>query len=75
MRAQEGMLARLAEIATPTLVLHGTADKLVQPGNAELLAKAIPGAKLEWIEGAGHVFWTDQPTATIAAVNNFLASL
>jgi pimeloyl-ACP methyl ester carboxylesterase len=73
MRQYDGTLARLPEIATPTLVIHGTADKLVQPGNAELVAKAIPDARLEWFDGAGHLFWTDQTQHTIDVVNGFLA--
>jgi 3-oxoadipate enol-lactonase len=73
MRQHSGTLSRLPQISSPTLVLHGTADKLVQPGNAELLAAAIPGARLEWLQGAGHLFWTDQTDRTIELVNGFLA--
>lgn len=74
MRQFDGTLSRLPAISVPTLVIHGTADKLVQPGNANLLAAAIPGARLEWLEGAGHLFWTDQTGRTIALVNAFLAA-
>jgi pimeloyl-ACP methyl ester carboxylesterase len=74
MRASEGTLSRLRELQAPTLILHGTDDRLVQPGNADLLAAAIPGARLTWIEGAGHVFWTDRPEQTVAAVSEFLAA-
>jgi pimeloyl-ACP methyl ester carboxylesterase len=72
MRQHEGTLARLPQLQAPTLVLHGTADRLVQPGNAELLAKAIPNAQLTWIESAGHVFWTDRPELTVSLVSEFL---
>lgn len=73
MRSHHGTLPRLPEVTAPTLVIHGTVDKLVQPGNAELIAKAIPGARLAWLEGAGHVFWTDQPEPSVALINDFLA--
>jgi 3-oxoadipate enol-lactonase len=53
--------ARLGEIAAPTLVLHGTEDRVVPPSNGELLAGGIPGARLERLEGAGHMFWWEQP--------------
>ena len=33
----------------------------IAPGNAELLARRIPGAELRLLEGAGHVFWSEQP--------------
>jgi pimeloyl-ACP methyl ester carboxylesterase len=49
---------RLARIAAPTLVIAGTADAVVDPRNAQLLADAIPNAQLELIDGAGHLpFW------------------
>ena len=49
---------RLARIAAPTLVVAGTADAVVDPRNAQLLAGAIPNAQLELIDGAGHLpFW------------------
>jgi 3-oxoadipate enol-lactonase len=74
MRQHGGTLSRLPQITAPTLVIHGTADKLVQPGNAELIAGAIPGAQLQWLEGAGHLFWTDQTQRAVEVVNDFLAT-
>ena len=75
MRSHAGTLGRLASIAVPTLVVHGTGDRLVQPANAVILAKAIPDARLEWIEGASHVFWTDALARTATLVNDFLADV
>jgi pimeloyl-ACP methyl ester carboxylesterase len=46
--------AELAKVAVPTLVIHGTADPLVDPSGGEATAKAVPGAKLVMIEGMGH---------------------
>jgi 3-oxoadipate enol-lactonase len=53
--------ARLAEIAAPTLVIHGTEDKMIPVANGELIASLIPGAKLEIFEGVGHLFWWEEP--------------
>ncbi len=53
--------ARLAEIAAPTLVIHGTEDKMIPVANGELIASLIPGAKLEILDGVGHMFWWEQP--------------
>ena len=44
----------LAQIAVPTVVIHGTKDKLVAPSGGRATAKAIPGARLVTIEGMGH---------------------
>jgi pimeloyl-ACP methyl ester carboxylesterase len=44
----------LRRIKVPTLVIHGTKDKLVRPSGGRATAKAIPGARLMTIEGMGH---------------------
>ena len=44
----------------PTLVVHGTADRLIRPENGELIARLIP-APIERLEGVGHMFWWEQP--------------
>ena len=44
----------LRSIDVPTLVIHGTADKLVRPSGGSATARAIPGAKIMKIEGMGH---------------------
>lgn len=54
--------AQLAALATPTLVIHGTADKLVDPSGGKRTAELVPGASLELVEGMGHdlpvFFWS-----------------
>jgi pimeloyl-ACP methyl ester carboxylesterase len=44
----------LADIAAPTLVVHGTADPLFPLAHGEALAKAVPNAALLSLEGVGH---------------------
>jgi pimeloyl-ACP methyl ester carboxylesterase len=44
----------LSEIRAPTLVIHGTVDKMIRPSGGRATAKAIPGARLQMIEGMGH---------------------
>jgi pimeloyl-ACP methyl ester carboxylesterase len=46
--------SRLGSISVPTVVIHGTKDKLVNPSGGRATAKAIPGARLVEIEGMGH---------------------
>jgi pimeloyl-ACP methyl ester carboxylesterase len=52
---------RLGDITAPTLVLHGTADSVMAGSNSEQIASLIPGARLEWLDGAGHAFWWEEP--------------
>jgi pimeloyl-ACP methyl ester carboxylesterase len=45
---------KLSEITVPTLVIHGTDDKMISPSGGRATARAIPGARLLMIEGMGH---------------------
>lgn len=49
----------LRNITAPTVVIHGSADRLVRPSGGRATAKAIPGARLVRIDGMGH----DMPRA------------
>jgi pimeloyl-ACP methyl ester carboxylesterase len=53
--------ARLSAIELPTLVVHGDADRLLGPANGRQIASLIPAARLEMLEGVGHMFWWEQP--------------
>ncbi|WP_125775992.1 alpha/beta fold hydrolase [Antribacter gilvus] len=44
----------LANLAAPTLVLHGTADPLFPPDHGRALAEAIPDARLVLLDRMGH---------------------
>jgi pimeloyl-ACP methyl ester carboxylesterase len=44
----------LAQISTPTLVIHGRDDPLITVSGGEAIARAIPGAELLVIDGMGH---------------------
>jgi pimeloyl-ACP methyl ester carboxylesterase len=43
---------RLAELAIPTLVVHGRRDSFFPVGNGKALAREIPGARLLVLERA-----------------------
>ena len=45
----------LEQIAVPTLVVHGTADKLLPISGSEAMAARIPGALFHRVDGAGHL--------------------
>jgi pimeloyl-ACP methyl ester carboxylesterase len=46
--------AALRGVDVPTLVIHGKSDPLVDPSGGRATARAIPGARLEMVEGMGH---------------------
>jgi len=57
--------ARLPGLRVPTLVLHGTRDPVLPAANGELIARLVPDARLELLDGAGHLFWLEQPGRTV----------
>jgi pimeloyl-ACP methyl ester carboxylesterase len=63
---------RQGRIQARTLVVHGSADTVVDPRNARLLASCITGARLVTFSGLGHLrFWED-PDGFAAVVKSFL---
>ena len=44
----------LRRITAPTVVIHGTADRLVRPSGGRATTRAIAGAKLVRVPGMGH---------------------
>jgi len=44
----------LRQLRVPTLVVHGTADKMVHVSGGRATAAAVPGAELLLIDGMGH---------------------
>lgn len=64
--------ARLGELALPVLVQTGDRDVVVDPRNSELLAEAIPGARLSVYPGAGHLFMWQEPERFVAELEGFL---
>jgi 3-oxoadipate enol-lactonase len=63
---------RLGEIRAPTLILHGTDDGVVDPRNAELLAREIADSRVAMFPGAGHLFFWEQPERFLQVVRGFL---
>ena len=45
----------LEQVVVPTLIVHGTADKVIPISQAEAMAARIPGAIFHRVEGAGHL--------------------
>jgi 3-oxoadipate enol-lactonase len=69
----EALLPTLGDI--PTLVMVGDADTATPPDRARAMAKAIPGARLSIIPGAGHLPPLEQPGEVTQQLREFLGSI
>ncbi|HET8578973.1 MAG TPA: alpha/beta hydrolase [Methylomirabilota bacterium] len=67
------VMARLAEITVPALVIVGEDDQLTPVKYSEHLAGQIPGATLVRIRRAGHYVMLEQPDEVNLAIRRFLA--
>ncbi|HTO11764.1 MAG TPA: alpha/beta fold hydrolase [Candidatus Binatia bacterium] len=63
---------RLATLAAPALVSVADEDILVPPRFSRELAAAVPGARLQTIERAGHCYFWERPDAFNAMCLEFL---
>ncbi len=59
-------------VNVPSLILCGKEDRLCPLDRHVLLAQLIPGARLEVIDGAGHLPTLEQPEATTTALRIWL---
>jgi pimeloyl-ACP methyl ester carboxylesterase len=59
-------------ITAPTLVISGAADNVVDYRNSEVLAARIPGARVELLEGCGHLFFWERPDECVRILTDFL---
>ncbi len=59
-------------IMAPTLVMMGDADRIVPLVNGKFLARLIPHATLEIIEGGGHLFLVSRAAESAPKIRAFL---
>ncbi|AEV85357.1 hydrolase [Actinoplanes sp. SE50] len=62
----------LPRVRAPTLILHGTDDRMVPSANAPLLAARIPGAVLHLHEGGRHGFFDEFAGEITPIIDDFL---
>jgi pimeloyl-ACP methyl ester carboxylesterase len=58
-------------ITQPTVIVHGTADRVVPYQNAAHLARRLPQAKVVTLDDVGHLCWIEQQ----AAVNDIIRAV
>ncbi len=52
---------RLHRIRVPTLVVHGSEDRMIPVENGRMIASRIPGARLIELSDTGHLYPTEAP--------------
>jgi pimeloyl-ACP methyl ester carboxylesterase len=68
-------LSGIDAIAVPTLVVHGTEDRLLPPAHGRDIAARIPGAELIEIDGMGHDISGGAVRLVTAHVTRFLSQV
>jgi pimeloyl-ACP methyl ester carboxylesterase len=63
---------QLAGLATPTLVLFGTVDRVIPPEMGHLYKELMPNCHLVFVYDSGHAISTDRPEAFTEVVADFL---
>lgn len=64
--------ARLPEITTPTLILHGSDDRFAPAVNAQILADRIPHSRVHIFDGARHGYFDECRSDASPMVAEFL---
>jgi pimeloyl-ACP methyl ester carboxylesterase len=65
----------LPHVQIPTLVIGGTADVLTPPFESRQIARLIPGARLEIMEGSGHMIMLERTEEFNQLVVDFARSV
>ena len=63
---------RLERIRVPTLVMHGTNDRVLPAANGKLLDEKIPETRLELVEGGSHCFFIEDSELVNRTLRSFL---
>ena len=64
----------LGRVECPSLVCVGDLDPVTPVAAAHEIAEALPGARLEVLEGAGHFTWKDAPDRYWPLLTEFVSS-
>jgi pimeloyl-ACP methyl ester carboxylesterase len=66
---------RVHEIDLPTLILHGTDDRVLPVENSELLAEKLPDNRFEKIDGGSHLFMIEDSEQVNDHLRTFVESV
>jgi pimeloyl-ACP methyl ester carboxylesterase len=68
----KGLSKRLYRLSAPTLLVWGAQDGLVHPAYGEDFRDLIADARLEVVDGAGHLPQLEQAATTIGLITDFI---
>ena len=71
--SREDRYPRLGEIAAPTVVMVGSADRTTPPSHSRRLASGIPGARLVTVPDAGHLLNWEGADELVEVIESFPA--
>ena len=72
MRSGEGVMGRLKDLSTPTLIITGEVDMPDVHAHAGALEALIPGARRIVMPDGGHFIYLERPDAFVAVLRHFL---
>ena len=64
---------RQSLIGSPTMIMYGDADQVVDARNSKLLSGRIPSSQVVVFPGLGHLFFWEKPAQFAKAVTSFLS--
>ena len=70
--SDDGLLARLTELPTRTLILFGRDDGIINPINGRVVRRALRNSSLQYVYEAAHDIQCDRPEAFADVVGDFL---
>jgi pimeloyl-ACP methyl ester carboxylesterase/DNA-binding CsgD family transcriptional regulator len=73
MNAEIDLRHVLPAIRVPTLVLHRSGDREIDPGGSRYMAERIPGARYTELPGVDHLPWIGDADHILDAMQEFLA--
>jgi abhydrolase domain-containing protein 6 len=71
----DGISPDLESVHTPALVIHGARDRVIDVSTGRALAARLPNARLEVMEGIGHVPQMEAPGAVARMVEEFVSEV
>jgi pimeloyl-ACP methyl ester carboxylesterase len=70
--SDDGLLARLGDVPTRTLILFGRDDGIINPINGRSVRRAMRNSSLQYVYDAAHDIQSDRPEAFADVVGDFL---